>query len=121
MRNRVRNIDSNYISIHAIDENDYIFTNQIKLYATHSIIQKWTEKVKKDEGYNSECPQVISPPSFGSIYGEENLTLISLLSPPSQESLVEQNPVENFQYSLPTQETFDENDGPFGSQYIICN
>jgi len=49
MRNHVNNIDYNTISIHTIGESDYIFTNQIQLYATDSIIKKWMEKVKKDE------------------------------------------------------------------------
>jgi len=49
MRTRVRNIDTNYISIHVIGENDYIFTSQLKLYATDYIIKKWMEKVKKYE------------------------------------------------------------------------
>jgi len=38
MRNHVKNIA--YILIHTIGESDYIFTNQIKLYTTDSIIQK---------------------------------------------------------------------------------
>ncbi|XP_060855075.1 uncharacterized protein LOC132932728 [Metopolophium dirhodum] len=113
MRNRVRNVNNDFMSIHVIGENDYIFTSQLKLYATDCIVQKWMEKLEKDEGYNGQCSLVYSPPSFNSLYGQENLPLISPLSPPTQESHVE-----NMQYSLPTQESFTENDGPFGPQYI---
>ena len=55
MRNQVRKIDNSYIQRHVIDEaiqygisqGDYIYTNQVKLYATDSIVQKWMEKVKE--------------------------------------------------------------------------
>ncbi|XP_060876550.1 uncharacterized protein LOC132949590 [Metopolophium dirhodum] len=118
MRNRVRNVNNDFISIHVIGENDYIFTSQLKLYATDCIVQKWMEKLEKDEGYNGQCSLVYSPPSFNSLYGQENLPLISPLSPPTQESHVEnmeyslptqESPVENMQYSLPTQESPVEN------------
>ncbi|CAI6362254.1 unnamed protein product [Macrosiphum euphorbiae] len=113
MRNHVRKIDNSYIQRHVIDEaiqygisqGDYIYTNQVKLYATDSIVQKWMNKVR--EGYNSERSMTFSPPpSFSSLYKQENLSLVSPLSPPAQESYLENN-----------QEGFSKNDGPFGPQY----
>ncbi|CAI6377594.1 unnamed protein product [Macrosiphum euphorbiae] len=92
---------------YGISQSDYIYTNQVKLYATDYIVQKWMNKVKKDEGYNSERSMTFSPPpSFSSLYEQENLSLVSPLSPPAQESYLENN-----------QEGFSENDGPFGPQY----
>ncbi|CAI6370138.1 unnamed protein product [Macrosiphum euphorbiae] len=112
MRNHVRKIDNSYIQRHVIDEaiqygisqGDYIYTNQVKLYATDSIVQKWMNKVK--EGNNRGRSIAISPSSFSSLYEQENLSLVSPLSPPAQESYLENN-----------QEGFSENDGPFGPQY----
>ncbi|CAI6372486.1 unnamed protein product [Macrosiphum euphorbiae] len=115
MRNQVRKIDNSYIQRHVIDEaiqygisqGDYIYTNQVKLYATDSIVQKWMEKVKKDEGNSKGCSIAISPPSFSSLYEQGNLALISPLSPSAankQHSLsTEEYPI--LQYSLPTQES----------------
>ncbi|XP_060874150.1 uncharacterized protein LOC132947907 [Metopolophium dirhodum] len=97
MRTHVRNIDNNYLSIHVIGENDYIFKNQLKLYATDSIVQKWMEKIKKYEGYNDECSIAFSPQSYFSSYPQGN---------PAQESHLEN-----------IQEGRSENDGPFGPQY----
>ncbi|CAI6369777.1 unnamed protein product [Macrosiphum euphorbiae] len=103
---------------YGISQSDYIYTNQVKLYATDYIVQKWMNKVKKDEGYNSErsmtfsppppCTMTFSPPppSFSSLYEQENLSSVSPLSPSAQESYLENN-----------QEGFSENDGPFGPQY----
>ncbi|CAI6352601.1 unnamed protein product [Macrosiphum euphorbiae] len=91
---------------YGISQSNYIYTNQVKLYATDYIVQKWMDKVKKDEGYNSERSMTFSPPSFISLHGQENLSLVSPLSPPAQESYLENN-----------QEGFSVNDGPFGPQY----
>jgi len=57
LRTHVRNIDNSFIQSHVIDkamqygisQSDYIYTNQVKLYATDYIVQKWMDKVKKDE------------------------------------------------------------------------
>ncbi|CAI6345452.1 unnamed protein product [Macrosiphum euphorbiae] len=128
MRNKVRKIDNSYIQRHVIDEaiqygisqGDYIYTNQVKLYATDSIVQKWMEKVK--EGNNRGRSIAISPPSFSSLYEQGNLALISPLSPSAtNKQHSPEYPI--LQYSLPTQDSctnlqdaiamaIDENDGP---------